>query len=527
MNHQPIHRAVPRRPGRAALLVTVVAALASVLASCAPRASRTAGGRPAGETAPGAAHRARLLLVNDVYVLDTLRDGSGGLSRVVALRDSLARDGRVLFILAGDVLAPSLLSKWYAGEQMIDGFNAARLDYATFGNHEFELVHDTLVARIQHSRFRWIGSNCKEADGRNFPGVRSWDTVTVDGVRIGLFGLTLPGEYRSYVKCADPEATAHAMVDTLRAAHADAIVAITHQTLRADSMLLAREPQIAAILGGHEHEKHRIVVNGRGLLKADASSRSTQLLTLSGPGPNWTQRDQLFTIDRGRPMDSATERVVQAWRDTLVRRLGPPKVIATTPVPLDARDAIQRRQETVLGDLVTDGMRLGTNADVALINSGALRLDDVIAAGPITNYQLESIFLFADETRAVTFPLTGARLRELLEHSVANVGSGPFLQLSGVHFRYDRTRPAGARIVGDLTRDDGSVIAPAAALRVSFVAYPACLGGDGYRVPEAADACRNTSQAPRTVDLLMQHISQRLHGVITPPPSNRIIEVGR
>src|SRR4051812_23718952 len=71
----------------------------------------------------------RFLLVNDVYVVDTLRDGSGGLARVAALRQRLERDsagGRIVFMLAGDVLSPSLLSKWYAGRQMVDAFNAAR-----------------------------------------------------------------------------------------------------------------------------------------------------------------------------------------------------------------------------------------------------------------------------------------------------------------------------------------------------------------------------------------------------------------
>ena len=99
-------------------------------------------------------------------------------------------------------------------------------------------------------------------------------------------------------------------------------------------------------------------------------------------------------------------------------RLGPERIDRRPAIPIDARDALSRRQESVLGDLVTDAARAGTGSDVALINAGAMRLDDVIPPGPITNYQVESIFLFADDTRMVTFPLTGARLREVLEHGV-------------------------------------------------------------------------------------------------------------
>ena len=70
----------------------------------------------------------RFLSINDVYVLDTLADGSGGLARVATLRNRLAGVGPTIFVLAGDVLSPSLLSKYYSGRQMVEALNAAHLD---------------------------------------------------------------------------------------------------------------------------------------------------------------------------------------------------------------------------------------------------------------------------------------------------------------------------------------------------------------------------------------------------------------
>ncbi len=95
--------------------------------------------------------------------------------------------------LAGDFLSPSLLSKYYGGRQMVEALNAAKLDYATFGNHEFELPRDTLIARIDESSFKWLSTNCTLADGTRFPKVLPWDTVRVSGHLVGLFGLTLAG----------------------------------------------------------------------------------------------------------------------------------------------------------------------------------------------------------------------------------------------------------------------------------------------------------------------------------------------
>jgi 2',3'-cyclic-nucleotide 2'-phosphodiesterase (5'-nucleotidase family) len=81
------------------------AALVAALASGA----LTACGLP---PAPPPTNPMRFLLVNDVYVLDTLADGSGGLARAATVRRRIAAEGPTLFVLAGDVLSPSLLSKY-------------------------------------------------------------------------------------------------------------------------------------------------------------------------------------------------------------------------------------------------------------------------------------------------------------------------------------------------------------------------------------------------------------------------------
>jgi 5'-nucleotidase / UDP-sugar diphosphatase len=485
----------------------------------------------------------RFLSINDVYVADTLGDGNGGLARVATVRNRLADQGKVLFVLAGDFLSPSVLSKYYGGRQMVEALNAARLDYATFGNHEFELPRDTLIARIDGASFKWLSANCTLADGTRFPKVLPWDTVRVSGHLVGLFGLTLRGDYRSYVRCGDPDSAAVAAADTLTNLKTDLIVGLTHQTIESDRDLLARDPRIDLILGGHEHEAHDSVVSGRHVLKADANSRSAQFATLWGGKGEWRQAVGLVTIDSRLPDDTATARVVELWADSLRARLGPERVVGTAAGPIDARDAVSRQRESPLGGLVTDAMRAGTGADVALINAGAMRLDDVIPAGPISTYQLESIFLFADETRVLTFPLSGARLREVLEHGVADgsLGEGGFLQVSGLSFTYDRARPSGSRLVGDVRRlahrglasdttapqpAEAAAIAAGDTVRVAMPAHAACEGGDGYKIPEAAESCTQASSAPRAADLLTHYLSDSLGGKIALPESGRIVQAG-
>jgi len=474
-----------------------------------------------------------MLLVNDVYVTDTMRDGSGGLARVAALRDSIARatGGPVLFVLAGDVLSPSVLSKWYGGAQMIDGFNAARLDYATIGNHEFDGSRANLVARLGESRFRWLSGNCTESTGAPFPGVRGWDTVRVSGVKVGIIGTTVQFDYSPYVRCTDADSATTALVDTVQSAGAELVVALTHRFMHEDVRTLENEPRIAAILGGHDHDGRRREVDGRVLIKAVSNARTAALVTFTHDGTRWTVRDQLFRIGAGMREDATTAASVSRWRDTLNRRIGADQVLGIAPEPINAIDSISKR-ESPFGNMLTDAMRIGTSADVAMINSGALRFDDIMAAGPISRHMIEGIFLFADETRAVTFSLTGARLRALLENGVGTKGlaSGPYPQVSGVRFQFDARLPSGARVVGPLRHEDGRTLGDADTVRLTFVTYPACRGGDGYRIPEAAAACKavesTPTSVPRTADLVMRHL-QAMNGRIVAPPIGRVTRIDR
>ena len=69
--------------------------------------------------------------------------GAGGLARVATLKQQMAADGRTPWlVLAGDFLSSSVASTVFKGEQMIAALNAAGLDMATLGNHEFDFGFD-------------------------------------------------------------------------------------------------------------------------------------------------------------------------------------------------------------------------------------------------------------------------------------------------------------------------------------------------------------------------------------------------
>ena len=139
--------------------------------------------------------RVTLLQVNDVYQFTPVDQGTrGGIGRVLTLRKSIQSENpNTLFLLAGDTISPSVESITYKGSQMIEAWNLAGLDYATFGNHEFDFGPEVLKERIKESKFGWIAANVIEkSTGRTFAGAEPFVIREFGGVKIGIFGLVLP-----------------------------------------------------------------------------------------------------------------------------------------------------------------------------------------------------------------------------------------------------------------------------------------------------------------------------------------------
>ncbi|MEQ1764568.1 MAG: metallophosphoesterase, partial [Pyrinomonadaceae bacterium] len=102
-----------------------------------------------------------ILHLNDTYQMTPADGGKrGGLARVLTVRKRvLLENPNTLMTLGGDTVSPSVETRTYRGAQMIDGWNAVGLDYAVFGNHEFDIKTNELLDRMKESKFTWLGTN--------------------------------------------------------------------------------------------------------------------------------------------------------------------------------------------------------------------------------------------------------------------------------------------------------------------------------------------------------------------------------
>src|SRR5688572_11979919 len=88
----------------------------------------------------GATTTITILQLNDVYQISPVDRGRrGGMARIATMQTSIRQQSsNTLFLLAGDFISPSVASRLFKGKQMIAALNAAGLDIATLGNHEFD-----------------------------------------------------------------------------------------------------------------------------------------------------------------------------------------------------------------------------------------------------------------------------------------------------------------------------------------------------------------------------------------------------
>ena len=465
-----------------------------------------------------------LLQINDHYVLEPVDGGRrGGMARLATLVRDLKRENpNTIFALAGDTLSPSVESALMRGAQMVAALNAIGLDFATFGNHEFDFGPEVLRERMKESKFRWLSANVVDRrSGQAFGGASAEVLVTLGGVRVGLFGLTTAQAAQTSrpgpdVTFAQPVTAAKDVAARLRAQGASIVVAVTHVTM-AEDKAIAAAADVDVILGGHEHEP-LVAEEGKTLItKAGSDARYLVQVDvwLTREGRLVERSWRFREVSRRIAPDPAVEALVRDYARRLDRELD--AVVGKSSVPLEARSATLRTEETNLGDFVADALRERLGTDVAVINGGAIRTNRTVPPGPLTRRDVLSLLPFTD--MVVKLEIRGADLRAALEHGLAQtdrVGGG-FLQLSGARVVWDPRLAPGRRIVD--VSVTGKPLADDAAYTVAVPGY-LVRGGDGYTVFAHAKTIVDAESGPQVSQVVIDAIAARAE--IAPAVDGRI-----
>jgi 2',3'-cyclic-nucleotide 2'-phosphodiesterase (5'-nucleotidase family) len=505
------------RSFRAALLFVAIALLGS------PDVGRDAFAQQDEPGSPRRLSQLTILQINDVYSTVPI-DGAGGLARVATLKRRLSENGHpVILALAGDFLSPSVASSVFKGEQMVATLNAAGLDYATFGNHEFDFGIDVLKQRMSESKFTWVVSNVLDANGKTIDPSVPYVVRQAGTLKVGIIGLcittsTIAPAWRNQFRFVEPAEAAARYLPALKRAGADVIVALTHLTFEEDRQLAAKFPEIDVIVGGHEHYPLTTTESHTVISKAGSDARFVARIDLlRRPGARGTLERffELVPITSAIPDDPAAAAVADRFEKRLGSELD--MVVGTSTTPLDATDK-RLVSETALGNLIADALRDDVNADVGFSNAGGARGSRVYPAGPLTRRMLLSIHPFGNV--ACKIAVSGRVLLEALNHGVSKLpgGAGQFPQLSGVTMKVNTAAPAASRV------SDVKVNGLPLDLEKTYtVALPDYLmnGGDGYAMFPGQKVLVDAQSGNLVVLAVEKYIAKK--GTVSPSVDGRIV----
>ena len=400
---------------------------------------------------------------NDMHARIQSTDEEGqsiGLAQIsAAVKTSKKNNPLTLWLDAGDTFHGMPIINLSNGANMVTLLNLAGLDAMTAGNHEFNYGSKQLERLAKSLKCPLLGANVVRK-GTNKNIFTSYKIFTLDGIKIGVFGLTTPETaYKANpanlttVDFLNPVDKAREMIKILRP-QCDVVIALTHLGIDARSEFtserLARETDgIDLIVDGHSHTplyegiriKDTLIVQagcyehflGRATLEIDA-------------GKIVSKKAELLDAEAVKAGNPTPDEKILAKLDDFKRQankiLG--EVIAHSDKKISINRFLVRRDESELGNLIADSFRWAAKTDIAICNGGELRAD--LPAGNVTRRDVLAILLFGNTINAVE--ISGATIREMLEHSVEFYPApfGGFLNVSGMTFSYDPSKPPKHRV---------------------------------------------------------------------------------
>jgi 5'-nucleotidase len=254
-----------------------------------------------------------------------------------------------------------------------------------------------------------------------------------------MFGLTVASNPAPYVSYRDPVEVATEQVASLRD-RVDVLIAVTHLNLDGDIQVAQRVPGIDLILGGHDHENAE-VHRGRDLtpiLKADANARTAYVhrLRYDTKTRKLQTESTLQRVNADLPEDGRVAQAVQRWVDAAfagfeAQSFDPRRPVTKLTEPLDGQEASVRNSSTRLTELVAAGMlRVAPGTELAVFNAGSIRIDDVLPAGDVTEYDIIRTMPFGGTV--LSADMRGNLLQRVLDQGLANRGTGGYLHSAGV-----------------------------------------------------------------------------------------------
>ncbi|XP_054710745.1 trifunctional nucleotide phosphoesterase protein YfkN-like [Uloborus diversus] len=452
-----------------------------------------------------------ILHFNDVYnVEEQQQEPVAGATRFCSALKSFGHlDPLILF--SGDILAPSIMSTFTKGEQMIPVLNTCGVHCACYGNHDFDFGVDNLMEFARKTNFPWLISNVID-NGTSAPLADGKVTCILNknGIKLGIIGL-VEEEWLATLATIDPEDVTYIdfVTEGRKLArqlkdkeNVDFVIALTHMRTPNDCRLAENVDEIDLILGGHDHVYEIKKVNGKMIIKSGTDFREFSKISLNFNTHPAEINVEKVEVTSKFSEDEELKEQLSVYRDIVAGKMD--EVLGHFSTDLDARFSSIRTQETNIGNFIADVMLSSTHSDLALLNSGTLRADRILPKGDFTLRDLVNLLPMMDPMIVLNAP--GENIYLALENSVSQYPKleGRFPQVSGVSFAFDPKKPPGSRIDPRYIRIGDEYLDMNQKYRLATKMYMH-QGRDGYDALKECEVLLNEEESPELRTAVQNH----------------------
>lgn len=186
-----------------------------------------------------------LLAISDIY--NVLSYG-----RVKTYIEQKCNNAKCLTLVSGDFISPIKYTNLDGGKLIMEVFDSVPVDYASLGNHEFDIKPNELNSSIEHNNYtKFISTNIQYiSNTMEYHIYNNKESELILGF-IGLCGNNFTHKHEiSFISDDQINQTIN-YVKTRFAP--DYIIGLTHAELNHDFEYIDKFPQLNMILGGHIH----------------------------------------------------------------------------------------------------------------------------------------------------------------------------------------------------------------------------------------------------------------------------------
>ena len=427
----------------------------------------------------------------------------GGIARAVSVIGyERSINPNLLLLHAGDISIGDLFFNRYFQVPELTWMSMIGFDAMALGNHEFDLTPAALLGSLQNvfpvvsDAFPLLGANVDASAVPDLDAyISSYTTKDIGPVKVGIFGLITPStnvlsqplpvviedDIQEIMNIAGTTAYILRNVE-----NCDVVILLSHLGSEFDMAVASMVPGIDVIIGGHDHYKYDQPVPVPNPLSgvtwvAQAGSNYMYIgkmkLDIDAGGNISLAEYSLIPLDENIPEEPTVKAMVDGMMADIEIFYNIPFFSQTFGYADAFHNELAENlsslgnHDTPIGNLATDAFRTLTGTDVAIHAGGSTALP--LWEGPFNMSDIFRINGYGFNTvntlgfQLATFNMTGEALWMGLEFGLSEIESNDeyFIQVSGLEYKYDATKPVGERVVS--VSINGQTINPSAVYSVT------------------------------------------------------------